>query len=484
MASIFKRKRKVTQANGKTVVKQSLCWYIEYRDSNDQTRRVRGYRDKIATQQKAAQLEREAEQTDAGLLDRCREQTKRPLTEHLEDFRKRLKRGFKPKLKDGCSDVHVRVVCNRVKRVTDGCGFRFWKDIDLGIVHDFLSQLDVSEMTYNYYVRDFQQFLNWMVKGKRAHVLPPGDLPTLRVEQEQIRRALTPEEVMRLLRVTASCRKRFGMTGHQRSVLYLVAIETGFRLSELKSLTVSSFDFAVGTVTVEKEHTKNRIRAVQPLKDKRSKQLQAYFAGKQPTDPAFDMWKYPRGADMLRLDLDAAEIPCVDESGLIIDFHALRNTFITALDRTDATLAERMTLARHSRAGNLTLGTYTHVQAYNLRRVVEQLPDYSWPGTECVEALATGTDDARLSIDSEWTGKWTGKRTGMACSDRKSVSVNGIDSKHPKAIRAATAGERKAFEIAGLGAEKKPLSSSGNGLESNGPGRIRTYDQWIMSPLL
>ncbi len=115
---------------------------------------------------------------------------------------------------------------------------------------------------------------------------------------------------------------------------------------------------------------------------------------------------------------------------------------------------------------------------------MEQLPDYSWPGTECVEALATGTDDALLSVDSEWTGKWTGKRTGMACSDRKSVSVNGIDSKHPEAMRAAIAGERKAFEMTGLDAEKKPLSSTGNGLESTGPGRIRTYDQWIMSPLL
>ncbi|MHC4334748.1 MAG: hypothetical protein ACYSUV_13520 [Planctomycetota bacterium] len=47
------------------------------------------------------------------------------------------------------------------------------------------------------------------------------------------------------------------MTGHERAVLYLTAIETGLRVKELQSLTVSSFNFDDCIVTAEPESCKN-----------------------------------------------------------------------------------------------------------------------------------------------------------------------------------------------------------------------------------
>ncbi|MHC4154613.1 MAG: tyrosine-type recombinase/integrase [Planctomycetota bacterium] len=64
-------------------------------------------------------------------------------------------------------------------------------------------------------------------------------------------RALRFDEVLRLLAATEKAPTRFGMTGHERALLYLLALETGLRVKELRSLTVSSFNCDDALVTVE-----------------------------------------------------------------------------------------------------------------------------------------------------------------------------------------------------------------------------------------
>jgi hypothetical protein len=88
MASMFKRKRRVKLVSGRTVVRESRCWYVEIRDKDGKTSRIKGYVDKVATRQKAAQIERQVERAEVGLTDKYEEHTKRPLSEHLEDFRR------------------------------------------------------------------------------------------------------------------------------------------------------------------------------------------------------------------------------------------------------------------------------------------------------------------------------------------------------------------------------------------------------------
>ena len=162
----------------------------------------------------------------------------------------------------------------------------------------------------------------------------------------------------------------------------------------MATLTVGSFDLADCDVSIERENAKDRTAATIPLRAKTVRHLREYFKGRESDEPAFTMWRFPKGYLMIKSDLAAAGIPYVDDDGLKGCFHSLRVTFITNLDGTDASLAERMTLARHSMRGNLTLGVYTKIQAYNLKRVVEQLPNLPWPGeaSEAQELKATGTD--------------------------------------------------------------------------------------------
>ncbi len=61
MARVFKRKYRKTLANGETELKVSQKWHVEYRDADGIRRSKPAFRDKTASQQFAAQLEKEAE---------------------------------------------------------------------------------------------------------------------------------------------------------------------------------------------------------------------------------------------------------------------------------------------------------------------------------------------------------------------------------------------------------------------------------------
>jgi len=397
-------------------------WTIEFRDHREQVRRVQGFSDRASSEGLGRRLERlaalratgESPDVDTmrwlqslpanlrarliaiGLLDKQAGESGKPLSEHLEAFHAKLQLGFRPKTTSGTCRQHVKAVYNRVVRIIEGCGFHVWSDIDLDVVQEFLGGLNLSDTTHNYYRRDFLLFCRWMLESRRAGVMPGGDLPPVETEDKEDKRAFTIDEMKALLKATEAGPVRQGLKGYDRAVLYLIAAETGFRLREMKSLRVGSFDFADCSVTLEREYTKDRRQAVIPLKQKRAKQLKEYFKGRDPDEKAFPMHKYPRAAEMIRADLKEAGLSYVDDQGRKACFHSLRKSFVTNLDGTDASLAERMSLVRHSMRGNLTLGTYTQVQAYNLRRVIEQLPDLPWPGTakpQTEAILQTGTCD-------------------------------------------------------------------------------------------
>ena len=207
MASIFKRKRTVTDANGKKRVKRSASWYIEFKDENGKVRRVKGYRDLAATRQRAAELERQAERCQAGLTDRYAEHKKRPLSEHLADFGRSLAVGN--------SESHVRITRSRITRVFDGCGFCFWGDIQGSKIIGFLDHVKkrngekISNKTFNHYLTSVRTFCSWMLREQRAGESPVGHLKRLRTTETD-RRPFDFDEVCRLLATTEKEPYRFG----------------------------------------------------------------------------------------------------------------------------------------------------------------------------------------------------------------------------------------------------------------------------------
>jgi integrase len=161
---------------------------------------------------------------------------------------------------------------------------------------------------------------------------------------------LTVKELRRLLDAARTGPERSGMCGEDRALLYWLAVETGLRAGELRSLTPESFalDGDPPTVTVEAAYSKHRREDTLPLRPALVVALRHFLARKLPSVPLF---KIPadrkRAARMFQADLAAAGIAYRDESGQVADFHALRHTFITNLANGGVHPKTAQSLARH-----------------------------------------------------------------------------------------------------------------------------------------
>ena len=135
-------------------------------------------------------------------------------------------------------------------------------------------------------------------------------------------------------------------------MLYLVAINTGLRASELASLTPESFELGDdrSLVRCQAGYTMNGQEAELPLRRDVAATVRAWLAEKPAGRPVWPgKWASQRhGAEMIRIDLTAADIEAEDDRGRVLDFHALRHTFISNLARAGVHPRNAQALARHS----------------------------------------------------------------------------------------------------------------------------------------
>ena len=327
-----------------------------------------------------------------GLLDKRRFVAAKLLEAHIRDFEASL--GAKAN-----TGRHIRTTISRIEQVITGCGFNSWSDVSADKVERYLAELrknknGISKATSNHYLQAVQQFGIWMVDNGRATESPLRILKKLRVlktDRRRIRRALEPDEIRRLLEVTAQGPICFGMTGQERRLLYKLAIESGLRANELRSLTVSSFDLKNLSVTVIDAYSKNRKESLLPLRKETAAELESFFKGKLPGVKAFGgTYKQltDRTAEVLKEDLVAAKINYV-EDGLFFDFHAHRHETGSLLAATGTNPAVAQSVLRHSNIG-LTMNIYTHTLIGQEAQAVANLPDLSLPSKA---KKATGTND-------------------------------------------------------------------------------------------
>ena len=129
----FKRSGKTITAPltaaGDRVRLHSPCWYARVAGVV-----VKLFTDAVASQQKLAELIRNAERDQTGLADPGREQRKRPLAEHVADWKAAMQN-------DRASQKHVRQFVACVRRVIDQCRFTFMADISASRVQQHLADL-------------------------------------------------------------------------------------------------------------------------------------------------------------------------------------------------------------------------------------------------------------------------------------------------------------------------------------------------------
>ncbi len=428
---------------GKT--RKTKVWYCELRDHNRDVRRLSGFTDRRQTEALGRRMEElvamklTCEAPDAsmtrwletipdklrkrlayiGLIDSRRAAASKPLSDHLEDFEAAL-------LAKGNTESHARLTKARAKRLITGSGFVHWSDFSASKVERHLAELrtgttnrkSIGALTSNHHLGALKSFCRWMVMDRRAAESPVEHLKPLnaRTDRRHERRALSVDEIRRLVSAASAGPEREGMSGPERALLYQLAIETGLRANELRSLSRGSFDLdgAEPSVMVKAGYSKRRRDDTLPLRPGLADALHKHFSGKLPDAPAFAMPRPNRLVFMLRADLEAARQAWIDEAvtaeqreqrqrssflayrdeaNRVVDFHALRHTTGSLLAASGVHPKTAQSLMRHSTIA-LTMDRYTHTLRGADRAAIATLP--SLDPEDRARQQRTGTDDRAL----------------------------------------------------------------------------------------
>lgn len=382
---VYRRKYKDrygTEKKGKT-------WWLLAYVGGERIHQSLRTKDRRAAELMAADIVRREELKRAGIVDPFGEHHERPLSEHLKDFEKTLRaRGVVKKyLEDrmGCLKAYVEEV-----------GAQHLKDLSLPSASGFLSQVKatgVSARTVNRYGSALTQLGRWLVKTRRVQFDPFDGLKPLNeaTDRRHVRRALTPEEAQRLIEAarvrplswthrgkrvepkTLATRRRLEALGNIRALIYTIALGTGLRRSEIRRLRWCDIDDENGLIRVPAKSAKSRRDQTVALPE----QLMRDVCDARPLDAADTDTVVPRGAfpnsaTFLR-DLEAGGIAREDPQGRVIDFHALRTTYVSWLALTGAHPKTAQTLARHASV-ETTMQRYTDLSLIDMKGTVERLP--------------------------------------------------------------------------------------------------------------
>lgn len=223
ICSVFKRKRRV---GGRLV--ESSDWFASLR-MEWETGPPRKWCLYVADKREAERLLHEAritaEKRHHGLLppDEVTEARERPLNDLLESFLGHLR---------GSGRAESTLKKYRNMRVLFArCSWRRVPHVTARSFHEWRSRSDLSDKAKNDLLKNTCNFFAWMRRSRMVTENPLEFVAPVKLTPKQFRRALTPEQVQRLLAVASP----------RRAVVYLVALQTGLRRNGLQQLTVEDF---------------------------------------------------------------------------------------------------------------------------------------------------------------------------------------------------------------------------------------------------
>jgi integrase len=227
------------------------------------------------------------------------------------------------------------------------------------------NQRQEGPRTLNHYLQGMVSFLNWLERVGRIKANPLKYVGKVeeRGQRRRVRRAFTDEELCKLVQNSGP-----------RGVIYFMAARTGLRQEELRQLTWADVNLETDApfVVVREWSAKNKKEERVCLVSEISDALRDY----RPSDFAPEGLVFPNGiprASRLKEDEKRNGIEYRDESGRYADFHALRYTWATFLQRNGVPQRVAMKLMRHSDM-KLTAKVYTDETQLPIQAAINGLP--------------------------------------------------------------------------------------------------------------
>jgi integrase len=316
--------------------------------------------DKRVAQQRLEQHVRDKQMEATGILapSAVRKAAQSPLEEHLGQYVADLQALQR-------DDQYIYELKNRVRRLIKECAWKQLKDVTADSFQTWRAKQTLSPKTLNEYLGSASSLLHWMEKHERITRNPLKHVQKVQGNGKQVRprRAFGDSEMQRLLAIAGT-----------RKVVYLAAVYTGLRRSELAALERGDLHLEGDKpfLNARASTTKNHQQAIIALHPELVAELRLHvsklpagaseiFTGVMPTMKRF------------KADLSAAGIEFINAAGHRADFHSLRHTLATNLARAGTAPRVAMEIMRHSDM-RLTAKTYTDAGLLPVADAVLKLP--------------------------------------------------------------------------------------------------------------
>ena len=237
----------------------------------------------------------------------------------------------------------------------------------------------MSGKTQSNYADGLSAFCQYLVERGLLKENPIAGLADFNTTPMTQRRAMTAGELTKFFDALENDPDRHVQ---RRRLGYEVALASGLRKNELRSLVVADLNVKKCGLKLHPEWTKNCKEGFQPLPRSLVEKLAESAQGKADTDPL--VYVCVNAALMLDQDLERANIPKMAPGGKL-DFHALRVAYVTLLLESGIDAKTAQTLARHSNLA-LTMETYGRARQDKLAAAAEVIGRAILP-KECVTSV-------------------------------------------------------------------------------------------------
>jgi integrase len=360
---IFKVEKRRSRKNGK--LRLTRCYYVRYRIGDMPVDRWKslGVTEFQTANKKAQEFIQEQEREAAGIIEPklARDAAQRPLVEHLDDYEADLlTRGRAGRGGRGASLIKGRII-----RLLNEASWKLASQVTADSFVTWRNKQKAAVRTQNHYLQGMISFLNWMERNGRIKFNPLKRVGKIdeRGQKKRVRRAFTDEELRKLIAGSGP-----------RGITYFTASRTGLRREELKQLTWADVHLAtpVPHVVVRAETAKNKKEESVCLVPEIVEALKAH---RRKDSSAADLVfpdGIPENRQLIR-DIKRNGIAYQDQQGRYADFHALRYTWATFLQRNGIAQRFAMKLMRHSDI-KLTSKVYTDETQLPIYDSIKTLP--------------------------------------------------------------------------------------------------------------
>ena len=370
-----KRTGKITKKG--TVSLQVDTWTAQFTDETGKVKRVSTKtKNRSAAEKILARYETEIDRIKSGVVSRDELSKAHVRNVTLDDA---IERFCTKMTASGSTQKHINLTQKRILHLCQETKIDTLVKIRRETIERWVaSEIQKKTLTpssINHYITAIKSFVKYAAE---IELLPGNPLKSVKkineaVGQRKIRRAMTDDEVERLLQAAETRQCRSKEKASERCLVYRLLLGTGLRSTELSLLTPNQIDFTRNRLTIEAAKTKNKKADVLPIRADLVQSVKEWVEihDIKPQDRIFrfDIHSIRRS---FYADLKAAGIERVGSDGRSIDVHSLRKTFGTMLARAGVPLTTVQRLMRHS-TPLLTAKLYIDVDPLDMTQALDKL---------------------------------------------------------------------------------------------------------------